>query len=53
MTRWTDERIALLGHVAAVAATLLLALLALWATVSATRLMTHEFGSSLYYRKAN
>lgn len=52
-TPWTNEQIALLGHAAAVAASLLLALIALLGASYATRLSNLDFNSTLYCQKAS
>lgn len=49
----THENIALLGHAAAVATTLLTLVIAIWVTRYVARLAAQDFGPALYYQKAS
>jgi hypothetical protein len=51
--RWTDENIALLGHAAAVAATILVLIMAIWATKYVVSAAAQDFGAAVCYPKAS
>jgi len=52
-TFWTHENIALLGHAAMVVATVLMVIIALWATHYVTRLMDSNITPVLHQRHAS